>query len=810
MRRVAPLLLAVIASCSGATDGGSIASAPPSARSLRLLDHLATARIRGDLREFDPDRLGGAVGAARRFDADAMLREPWFDGAWQEALAAGETPGERSSARRSEAAGAAWIAIPPGRHGYHAIFPAAADQTFEVRARLRVGSGVLPTLRIVMHARAAPETDLALGVRQFDEHGLAVATGSLCGGPDAAGFSQLAALVPPRSGRHSISISLLADDDGAIDVAAVEVQPLEFKAAVAARPRFAHDRSASPLARVLEVAGSAADALLLPPGFAVGFPVALPAEGARLTLRAGALDADGARTATIAVDLDGTELAAWERKAAPIGAAQPLDLIEVALPRGVRRMAELRFRSRVAAGDEAAVVPFVVAPRLVVAEPAPRHLVLLSIDTLRADALGSYGNATAATPTLDGLAARGTRFAQVWSPSSYTLPTHASMLSGQHPLLHDTLGAMDRIDPAATTLLAERFRAAGFATAAFTGGGFVAPHYGFAAGFDTYSVDDPQGRTTLRRDARRLSPSMRAATTPPLAPTLEWLRAHAAQSTFLFLHTFFVHNYAPAPAYLARFADPAARHLDDDPIALRNALLAGDAVAAARLRALYAATVAQVDHELVAALLQQLERLGIADSTVVAIVSDHGEEFGEHGNVGHGNELWPESTRVPWLLAGPGVPAQVIEEAVVLDDVAVTLAARFDLPATARTSARDALTEGDGRHPAPLQVLGGRGGGSGTVKESLVAGPWQLLRWRRKDAADQAPRTSLHHLGDDPCAQHDRSRVEAEMLRRLTERLDRQIEGLGALREANGDPGAGEGLSEEQKAILRELGYLDD
>jgi hypothetical protein len=156
------------------------------------------------------------------------------------------------------------------------------------------------------------------------------------------------------------------------------------------------------------------------------------------------------------------------------------------------------------------------------------------------------------------------------------------------------------------------------------------------------------------------------------------------------------------------------------------------------------------------------------------------------------------------------VERQVIEGAVALDDVAVTLAALFDLPAAARVSARDALAEDDGRHPVPQQVLGSRGGAGGTLKESLVAGPWQLLRWRRKDAPDEPPRVSLHHLEHDPGAAQDRSRVEGEVLRRLIDRLERQTAGFGALRGIDRQDEGIAGLTEEQKAILRELGYLDD
>ncbi|MSR45799.1 MAG: hypothetical protein EXS13_01810 [Planctomycetes bacterium] len=791
-----------------------------------MLDLLPQARLSGPMRGLDGDLDSPGVTLSREsLDGDRVPQPPWFDGLWRQSLGEGPAVPPRSRATPSRIDDVEFLTLAPADGGLHRLFAALPSAALVVRARVRAAAGKTQAkLWIVSHARSAPSaSELRAELKWFDEVGLGHAFAREVPIGGSSEWRDVEVVLPPVPQRRSISISLMPGEHP-LDVDAIEVRTVLFARAVVSRARLAGDESTAPARRLIEVAQSSVDTLLLPAGAEVNFPLSLPAEPSHLIAMFGAVGAAEGGRAAIEVRVDGESVGRFERDAASMGAAQPLPLESIDLARFAGRSIELSFLSSAIEGDEAQLLTFLGSPRIVaaprvtppvtpesgatdIASSEARHVIVVSLDTLRADALGCYGRAGACTPVLDELAARGARFETVWSPSSYTLPTHASMFSSQHPLIHRLLSSDDRIDPRRTAMLARRLRDAGFATAAFTGGGFVAPEFGFASGFDLYSVDDPMGRTRIKRGAAPKGTSMRAASTPPLEPALEWIRAHATVPSFLFLHTFFVHNYAPSAEFLRPFSDPAARWLDDDPVALREALLKGDSIAAARLRALYAGTVAQVDHELIGRLQALLEQLGIADETLLCVVADHGEEFGEHGNVGHGHELWSESTRVPWILAGPGIAPCSIDAPVELTDVAVTLAARLALPPEARAFGRDALFPGDTARPPPVQILGRPD--RATRRESLVAGPWQLLRWHREGRDVE---TRLFHLVDDPAAASDRAMDESELRGRLEARLDQQLIAMQALLSQlpTCDTPEGRGLSEEQRQLLRELGYLDE
>jgi len=813
---------AFLVGCSGAASSSlsSPASAPATARSLALLDLPATRD--GAPRGLDGDLDAPGVTRSReRFDADAAPEAPWFDGAWRDELAAGaDAPPRARAEARSEREGAAatrFVALAPEDAGLHRLFAAPPEATMALRVRLRAPAGSKRGgLVVVPHGRAAPTAaSLARALPAFDERGLGDHADAALDDAARGGWQELALVVAPQPGRASLSLSLVPSDRG-LDVDFVELREVAFGSAVASRSRLSADEGSDPARRLLRVGGASVDASLLPMGGRATWRLALPAGPARLVWSVAAIAPRAGEAVAVELAVDGVALQRVERRAALLEAGQPLPLESADVTRFGGKEVSLSF----AANGSADAVAALVAPRWIATAPEPRrarNLVVISLDTLRADALGCYGaepaggaRGVARSPVIDALAAGGARFATVISPSSYTLPTHLSMLSGQHPYVHRLLDPDDRVDPRRTALLAQRLRADGYATAAFTGGGFVAPHYGFAAGFDRYEVDDPCGRTQLRRDRPRPPPSTRAPEVAPLEPALAWLRAHAPQPFFLFLHTFFVHNYTPSREWLARFDDPDAVVAGDEPLALRAALLAGDERAARRLRALYAATVAQVDAELVGRVVAELDALGVRDETLLCIVSDHGEEFGEHGGCGHGHELWSESTRVPWIVAGPGVAPRVVAEQVELADVAATLAALLELPREPRDFGRDALASlpaAEGATRPPLQVIGRPD--AAERRDALLAGPWQLLRWF---APGQPERHGLFHLGDDPAARRDVAAEQPALVASLAARMEQLLAGFDGLVQrlpSRAEP-AGGALTEEQRATLRELGYLDE
>ena len=323
------------------------------------------------------------------------------------------------------------------------------------------------------------------------------------------------------------------------------------------------------------------------------------------------------------------------------------------------------------------------------------NVVLISIDTLRADHLGCYGASPSPSPRIDAFAQQALRFTTAYSTSSYTLPAHGSMLTGQFPAVHGATDPEDRLDPARSPFLAQMLADAGYVTAAFTGGAYMAADFGFAAGFDRYANNDP----VWALDSARGRQLMEMGTGPNAAQHAELLRRYATPMIarwiesqddgtpfFLFAHTYVVHNYAPDKARLRahgllgekgkeqRLDDSRRERFNFGESALHDEVLS-------ELLPYYDATIEMAD-EFVGALLDALDRAGLAERTLVVVTSDHGEEFGEHGYFGHGKNLYESNVRVPLLVRLPaGVPgrargARMPDEPAVHDEL-ISLA---DLP----------------------------------------------------------------------------------------------------------------------------------
>jgi arylsulfatase A-like enzyme len=264
------------------------------------------------------------------------------------------------------------------------------------------------------------------------------------------------------------------------------------------------------------------------------------------------------------------------------------------------------------------------------------NVILISLDTVRADHLGAYGNGKKVSPNFDRLAKKSVLFERAVSQTAWTLPGHGSMMTGLYP---KRLG-VEHYPPTRrlpeVPMLAEQFKAAGYATAAFTGGGFVSDHWGFDRGFDIYSSDG-------RRFEHNIDEAM------------SWLRNNSERKFFLFLHGYDAHR-----PYYSTAEDKKAVGLG----AKRAKELSGfcgrenrQAPPPAQLEVIKKFYDASIRHGDVAfgQYLETFEELGLMENTVILVTSDHGEEFFEHGNCDHVRFLYQEVVGVPYLIYVPGM-----------------------------------------------------------------------------------------------------------------------------------------------------------
>jgi choline-sulfatase len=395
------------------------------------------------------------------------------------------------------------------------------------------------------------------------------------------------------------------------------------------------------------------------------------------------------------------------------------------------------------------------------------NVLLVTIDTLRADHLGSYGDANAMTPTLDALAKRGVRFETALSHVPLTGPSHASILTGHTPPGHGFRNNGGYVLAPTLRTAAEDFKQAGYHTAAFVSGFPLDRRFGFDRGFEIYEDHLPRGN-----DKRRTPYVERhaAATTDAV---LRWLTAPPVRTNsapwFMWIHYYDPHAPYEPPSDLAdRFRDEP-----------------------------YDGEIASVDREL-SRVLKAIEQRREHEKTVVLVTADHGESLGEHGEGAHGLFVYDATLRVPWIMAGPGIAHGRVSPTVArLIDVLPTLVDYAGLPSRKELEGRSLRPAADGRQmrEAPSYAE--------SLYSELELGWAPLYSWRVGGfKLIEAPRPELYDLKTDPSeltnlANEDTARVA--QLRRGLEVALRQEAAPGASTAAS-DP--------ETLERLRSLGYL--
>jgi len=405
----------------------------------------------------------------------------------------------------------------------------------------------------------------------------------------------------------------------------------------------------------------------------------------------------------------------------------------------------------------------------------PRHLVIVTIDTLRADRLGAYGNTTIPTPNFDRLAREGVRAADATTHVPITRPSHTSIFTARYPAEH---GIRDNISvPLAADVptLAEALKAQGFATAAFVSSFVLSAQSGLNRGFDHYDDAFKTGTT----DEALLLGSVQRRGDDTLTRVEEWLDGRStevrAKRTALWVHLYDPHDpYEPPEPFATQFA---AQPYDGE-VAWTDTLLG-------RLRA-------------------SLEARQMWDNALVVVTADHGEALGEHDETGHGFFTYETTLKVPLVMRGSGLPANtVVNGTFRLVDVAPTVLGLLRLPPLAADTAGVDLEAHLAAGGPPITRM--------TYAESLtplLQYQWSDLRVMREGAWKYilAPRPELYNLDADPGETRDLAAAEPQTAGRLRTALE------GLLRaernRTRSTPTASPALSADVLQKLGALGYV--
>ena len=295
--------------------------------------------------------------------------------------------------------------------------------------------------------------------------------------------------------------------------------------------------------------------------------------------------------------------------------------------------------------------------------PRRPSVLLISIDTLRADHLSCYGYARPTSPRIDVLASEGVLFESHISSSSWTLPAHTALFTGVSDSVHGNLEALGTALSPRFVTLAEVFRSAGYATAGFYAGPYLHEAFGLSQGFDHYEGcgQGILGLASAEVERWAMDPDVMAAshqgvTNPDVyAASRAWLETHRDEPFFCFVHLWDVHfDFTPPPPYDTLFDPDYDGTITGERFFFNRAARTGklDERDEQHLIALYDGEIRWTD-DTVGDLLDDLADWGIAEDTIVALTSDHGTEFWDHGGIAHRTTLYDELVHVPLVLRYP-------------------------------------------------------------------------------------------------------------------------------------------------------------
>jgi arylsulfatase A-like enzyme/Tfp pilus assembly protein PilF len=392
------------------------------------------------------------------------------------------------------------------------------------------------------------------------------------------------------------------------------------------------------------------------------------------------------------------------------------------------------------------------------------NILLVTLDTTRADHIGSYGWSKAKTPTIDALSAKGVRFANAYCPTPLTLPSHCSILTGTYPLYHKVRNnGSYYLGPEAITL-AERLKEKGYKTSAFVASFNVDSRFGLDQGFDIYDdkYSDDEMLKTFRseRQAEQVADAF-----------IAWFDANDQQKFFSWVH----------------FYDP---HMPHNPPSPYKEEFAGN---------LYDGEIAYMDHHF-GRIIERLREKKVLDKTLIIIAGDHGEALGDKGELDHGIFIYDVTMKVPLIFYGEKCLPEgwIAESRVRLIDVMPSILDMVKIPVNKEVQGTSLLPFIEGKKEEdlscyletyyPLDTYGW------SELLGFIDGDWKYIK---------APRPELYNLKEDKNEEHNLLDKESKTVAQLSKNLETAIRDYSSKKEAGRRT-----LTREEEERLRSLGYV--
>lgn len=558
----------------------------------------------------------------------------------------------------------------------------------------------------------------------------------------------------------------------------------------------------------------------LPANYDFTFNVGVLPTGARLSLNFSVLDdwrlpADAGAVFSVAAFVPGEAPAQLYQNDADVGsqnAGPPWNSADLDLGPFAGKDVTLLFRTRDLPGAPAPNLAFPVWGDVTLytttrpAQHAGPGILLISLDTLRADRLGCYGYPRPTSPNIDAFAAEGALFELALSPAPMTTPAHASMFLGLSPYVHRagiyTEGfRLQRHWP----MLAELLATHGYRTHAQTEGVAVAGHWGFSPGFQTYS-DGPSPLSHVRM----IVPETFAAAS-------DWLGRFGHLPYFLFLHTYQLHDPYDSPAeYTKQFVDPAytGKPMNQP----GNAKTPAERADASNR---YDAGIAYTD-AMLGEFFARLRAQGRFEDSWIIITSDHGEELWEHGNWGHARTLYHESIHVPLIVRPPGglSKARRVSTPVLTTDLFATIlaAANVALPPGRDSVSLLPLVTAEANSYPRTEVDGFYRGYEEPKRPGDPPNEWEVNNLRTQEhtyiattpappfGPEARPLEGLFSNTSDPAQREDLAAGNPEATTKARETLRALREKESGMQKA--EPPAGDPAHELDREALKGLGYF--